>query len=111
MIERELEVSEAYSNDSGRGIARFDPDVLDELCLIPGDVVKIIGKRETVAKVWRLAGQDWNKGIIRMDGYLRRNAGVGIGDKVIVRKAEVKDAEEVVLSPHLGHTPSSVKMP
>jgi len=102
MIERELEVSEAYSNDSGRGIARFDPDVLDELCLIPGDVVKIIGKRETVAKVWRLAGQDWNKGIIRMDGYLRKNAGVGIGDKVIVRKAEAKDAEEVVLSPPPG---------
>ena len=102
MIERELEVSEAYSNDSGRGIARFDQDVLDELCLIPGDVVKIIGKRETVAKVWRLAGQDWNKGIIRMDGYLRRNAGVGIGDKVIVRKAEAKDAEEVVLSPPPG---------
>jgi transitional endoplasmic reticulum ATPase len=102
MIERELEVSEAYSNDSGRGIARFDPDVLDELCLIPGDVVKIIGKRETVAKVWRLAGQDWNKGIIRMDGYLRKNAGVGIGDKVIVRKAEIKDAEEVVLAPPPG---------
>ena len=102
MIERELEVSEAYSNDSGRGIARFDPDVLDELCLIPGDVVKIIGKRETVAKVWRLAGQDWNKGIIRMDGYLRKNAGMGIGDKVIVRKAEAKDAEEVVLSPPPG---------
>ena len=102
MIEKELEVSEAYSNDSGRGIARFDPDVLDELCLIPGNVVKIIGKRETVAKVWRLAGQDWNKGIIRMDGYLRKNAGVGIGDKVIVRKAEVKDAEEVVLSPPPG---------
>ncbi|VUT25731.1 MAG: VCP-like ATPase [Candidatus Methanolliviera sp. GoM_asphalt] len=98
MIEKELEVSEAYSNDSGRGIARFDPDVLDELCLIPGNVVKIIGKRETVAKVWRLAGQDWNKGIIRMDGYLRKNARVGIGDKVIVRKADVKDAEEVVLS-------------
>ncbi|VUT24928.1 MAG: VCP-like ATPase [Candidatus Methanolliviera sp. GoM_oil] len=33
---------------------------------------------------------------------LRKNAGVGIGDKVIVRKAEVKDAEEVVLSPPPG---------
>ncbi|MEO2151930.1 MAG: CDC48 family AAA ATPase, partial [Thermococcus sp.] len=37
--------------------------------------------------------------IIRMDGYIRRNAGVSIGDYVTVKRAEVQEAKKVVLAP------------
>ena len=37
MNEVQLEVAKAYPNDSGRGIARLDPDTLLHLKLSPGD--------------------------------------------------------------------------
>jgi len=98
MNEKELIVSKAYTNDVGKGIARLDPQTLEELHLFPGDVIEIVGKKRTVAKVWRLAGQDWGKGIIRMDEYIQQNADVSIGDKVTIRKIDAKNAEEVILS-------------
>ncbi|MEM4206982.1 MAG: CDC48 family AAA ATPase, partial [Nitrososphaerota archaeon] len=39
------------------------------------------------------------KDIIRIDGYIRSNAGVSLNDYVIVRKANVKEAQMVVLAP------------
>ncbi|BDC36258.1 MAG: AAA family ATPase [Candidatus Methanoliparum thermophilum] len=98
MNEKELIVSKAYTNDIGKGIARLDPQTLDELHLFPGDVIEIIGRKRTVAKVWRLAGQDWGKGIIRIDEYIQKNADVSIEDRVTIRKIDAKNAEEVVLS-------------
>jgi len=38
MNEVQLEVAKAYPNDSGRGIARLDPDTLLHLKLSPGDI-------------------------------------------------------------------------
>jgi transitional endoplasmic reticulum ATPase len=34
-----------------------------------------------------------------MDGYLRQNAKVALGDKIFVKKAQVKEAKKVVLAP------------
>jgi len=39
--------------DSGRGIARINPDAMLILQISPGDIIEIEGKRRTVAKVWR----------------------------------------------------------
>ena len=44
-------------------------------------------------------------GFIRIDGYTRQNLGVGIGDKVFVTKAEVKDAERIIIAPPAGQKP------
>src|SRR5437879_13675867 len=49
--------------------------------------------------------EDEGKGIIRIDGLVRRNVGVSLGDKVEVRKAEVLPAERITIAPIIseGH--------
>jgi transitional endoplasmic reticulum ATPase len=94
-----LRVAEARSRDVGRGIARLDPEAMEKLGLTPGDVVEISGKRRTVAICWPGYGEDAGKGIIRIDGYTRNNAGVSIDEKVTVRKVEAKKATKITLAP------------
>ena len=99
MNEVQLEVAKAYPNDSGRGIARLDPDTLLHLKLSPGDIIEIEGAETTAAKVWRADRQDWNTDTVRVDGFTRQNADVGIGERVTIRKAEAEKAETLVLAP------------
>ena len=94
-----LRVSEAKPRDAGKKRVRIDPDVMKELGVEAGDVVEIEGKRKTAAIVWPSLPEDLGLDIIRMDGTLRRNADVNIGDKVIVRKANPKPATKVRLAP------------
>ncbi|MDF2957922.1 MAG: AAA+-type ATPase [Candidatus Alkanophagales archaeon MCA70_species_1] len=94
-----LRVAEAYHRDAGRGIARIDPEVMEELGLISGDVIEIEGRSKATAIVWPGYPDDRGKGIIRIDGSIRSNAGVGIDDRVKVRKTMVRDAKKVVLEP------------
>jgi transitional endoplasmic reticulum ATPase len=98
-MEVTLKVNQAYPSDSGRGIARLDPDTMLKLQISPGDIVEIEGKRKTVAKVWRAPKRDWGKGIVRIDRFIRENAGVGVGDVVKVRKVEYQPARTVILAP------------
>jgi transitional endoplasmic reticulum ATPase len=99
MNEVQLEVAKAYPNDSGRGIARLDPDTLLHLKLSPGDIIEIEGADTTAAKVWRADRQDWNTDTVRIDGFTRQNADVGIGERVTIRKAEATKADKLVLAP------------
>ena len=99
MNEVQLEVAKAYPNDSGRGIARLDPDTLLHLKLSPGDIIEIDGGEQTAAKVWRADRQDWNSDTVRIDGFTRQNADVGIGERVTIRKASTEPAERLVLAP------------
>jgi transitional endoplasmic reticulum ATPase len=99
MNEVQLEVAKAYPNDSGRGIARLDPDTLLHLKLSPGDIIEIEGGDTTAAKVWRADRQDWNTDTVRIDGFTRQNADVGIGERVEIRKAEERKADTLVLAP------------
>ncbi|TMH96508.1 CDC48 family AAA ATPase [Candidatus Bathyarchaeota archaeon] len=94
-----LRVADAYQRDVGRGIARVDPKVVDELGLTSGDVIQIIGKKKTTALSWPGYESDFGKGTIRIDGYLRNNAGVSIDDKVTIRKIEAKIAQRLILAP------------
>ena len=99
MNEVQLEVAKAYPNDSGRGIARLDPDTLLHLKLSPGDIIEIEGAETTAAKVWRADRQDWNTDTVRVDGFTRQNADVSIGERVTIRKAETTKANTLVLAP------------
>jgi len=94
-----LKVSEALQNDIGRGIARIDSKTRSALNVSTGDIVLLIGKKQTPAIVWPAHPEDEGLGIIRMDGILRQNANVSLGDRITVVKAEVKDAIKVVLAP------------
>jgi transitional endoplasmic reticulum ATPase len=112
--ELQLKVAKAYPNDSARGIARLDPSALLTLRLSPGDIIEIEGKKITAAKVWRADRQDWIQDYIRIDGFIRQNAGVGISDRVKVRKAKYSDATRIVLAPpagsHMQFGPDAVDM-
>uniref|UniRef100_A0A7J2THF7 AAA family ATPase n=1 Tax=Archaeoglobus fulgidus TaxID=2234 RepID=A0A7J2THF7_ARCFL len=94
-----LRVAEAFYRDVGRGIARIDPEVMEKLGLQSGDIIEIIGKESVPAIVWPSYPEDRGKGLIRMDGNLRSNAGVGIDDKVRIRKVDAKPAERITLAP------------
>ncbi|MDE1848294.1 MAG: AAA family ATPase, partial [Candidatus Micrarchaeota archaeon] len=102
----ELTVADALVTDSGRGMARIDSKSRKALDVVSGDIIEIKGKnKSTAAMVWQAHPSDEGLGFIRIDGYLRQNAGVGIGDKITIRKAEVKDAEKVVIAPPAGQRP------
>ncbi len=96
-MNKQLTVAKAYPNDIGRGIARIDPHILMVLHLMQGDIIEIAGLKSTVAKVRRAVRKDLKENIIRIDGFIRQNAGVSVGDDVQVKKASVKPAEKVVL--------------
>lgn len=102
MEELQIKVEKAHPIDFGRGIIRLDPSTLLSLQLSPGDIVEIEGKKSTAAKVWRADRQDWGQGIGRIDGFTRQNAGVGIGERAVIKRAEVTPAEKVVLAPPEG---------
>ncbi len=99
MKELELKVAEAKANDVGRGIARIDPLVMEKLGISTGDVILIIGKKKTAAVCWPGYPEDEGFGIIRIDGFTRRNAGVSLDDKVKIQKVEAKVAKKVKLAP------------
>ncbi len=94
-----LRVAEARQRDIGRKIARVDSYAMRELELNPGDLIEIIGKRSTVAIVWPPYRDDDGQGIIRIDGEIRRNAGVTVGEYVRVSKTVAKPATKIVLAP------------
>ncbi len=93
-----LRVAEAHGRDVGRGIARIDPKVMEEMNLTPGDVIEISGKRRTVAICWPGYEDDYGRGLIRIDGYIRNNAGVSIDEKVTLRKIEARKAQRITLA-------------
>ncbi len=94
-----LTVAEAIQMDVGRGVVRMSSEYLSRLGISSGDIVVIKGVSECPAIVWRARAEDEGLDIIRMDGLVRYNAGVSLGDKVVVRKAEVKEAKKIILSP------------
>ncbi|KSW11519.1 AAA family ATPase [Pyrodictium occultum] len=94
-----LRVVEAKQRDVGKGKVRIDIDILRMIGVEPGDIIEIEGRKRTAAIAWPGYPEDRGQDIIRMDGLLRKNAGVSIGDKVIVRKADVQPASLVKLAP------------
>ena len=98
MKEVKLLVSEASQRDVGRKIVRIPLKIMVELKVSTGDIVEIIGKHSTCAIVWPLSS-DAGEDIIKMDGLLRRSAGVSLNDYVYVKKAKVRDASLIIISP------------
>jgi len=97
--EMDLKVAEALAqSDVGRAIARIDPACMQKLDILDGDIIEIEGKKVTAATVVS-SQSDIGLGIIRIDGYLRKNAGTSIGEEVKVKRADVKEAQKVVLAP------------
>jgi len=97
--ELKLKVIEALQDDVNKSIVRVDSSFMQEIGVRPGDVVKVIGERETVAIVDRAYPGDIGLKIARIDGITRRNAKTGIGEVVTVLKADIKEAKKVIIAP------------
>mgnify|MGYP003986230779 FL=1 len=93
----QLRVAKAIPSDVGHGRARVPFD--NDLNLKPGDIIEITGEQKTAAIVWRCRPEDANLGVIRVDGIIRKNAGVSLGDKVTIRKVETQPCQKLILSP------------
>ena len=96
---KKLEVAEVEPDDAGKKKALIDPDLMRSEEIEKGDIVTIEGKYRTVAIAEPAYQHDRKTRIIRIDGNTRRNVGAGIGDKVKLEKAEVREAEKVTLTP------------
>ncbi len=99
-----LKVAEALGKDVGRVMARLDPQDMTRIGAEVGDIIQIVGKRPTVAKVMPAYTQDRGKGTIQIDGITRENAQAGLGEKVEVQRIHCESADTLVLAPV---TPSS----
>ena len=97
-----LRVSKAIPSDVGHGRARISGE--NDLGLKPGDIVEIKGeKRSTAAIYWRSRPEDAKMEIIRVDGIIRKTAGVSLGDRVTVSKVEAKECTKLILSPVMAN--------
>ncbi|MCK5039045.1 MAG: ATPase, partial [Thermoplasmata archaeon] len=98
-----LKVEKAQSqSDVGLGKARIDTQTRMKLGVEVGDVIEIIGKSNTAAKVYRMLQEDEGKGQIRMCNLLRMSAGTSPGEKVEVRKADMQPAQKIALAPSIS---------
>jgi len=94
-----LKVMESLQEDAYKGIARMNTSTMKSLNVKPGDVILIKGGRETTAIVDRAYPADVGEAILRIDGIIRRNAKTGIGENIIVSKADVKEAKKITIAP------------
>ena len=94
-----LKVVESLQDDVYKGVARIDPQLMREMGLARGDIIFIKGGRETLAIVDRAYPADVGENIIRIDGLIRKNARVSVGEQVEVRKIAVRPAAKVTIAP------------
>ena len=94
-----LKVAEAISQkDVGQGVARLDPNVMDDLNIKERDLIEIVGEKRTAA-IALPSQTDIGLGVIRIDGLVRKNSGATIGGEVTIQKTKATEAKKVVLAP------------
>lgn len=91
-------VCEAPTRDVGRGLIRLDPEDMTRLGVEVGDVVSIIGRRTTVARVMPAHAGMRRQSLVQMDGLARVNAGASLDEQVTLHPATVAQARAVTLS-------------
>ncbi|MCH8054866.1 MAG: CDC48 family AAA ATPase [Deltaproteobacteria bacterium] len=94
-----IKVAGAQQQDVGKGILRIGLKQIRSLGLERGDVIEIKGKRVTAAIAVPAYSEDEGIDVVRMDGFIRGNAKVGIGEYVELKKTDWKEAKKVSLAP------------
>ena len=92
-----MRVAEGERIDVGNMRARLSSRDREKLGVQVGDLIEISGSKRTVARVWPSRVEE--EGVIRIDKYIRRNAGARIGDTVKVRKVETKGIRKLTIAP------------
>ena len=95
-----LRTAESRQRDVGRGRIRINDANMRKIDISPGDIVELYFKnKKTGATAWLAYKEDQNTDIVRIDGIIRRNLGVRLNETIVVRKANAKIAEKVILVP------------
>jgi transitional endoplasmic reticulum ATPase len=94
-----LQVAGTKPEDAGKGVARLSQKGAAALGIQEGDIVSVLGKRQTAAMALAPYPEDEGVELIRLDGLQRANADVQMGDFVEVQRAEVKPARRVTIAP------------
>jgi len=94
-----LRVYDAKAGDLTKGIARISENTMKILRTLDGDVIEIVGNKRTTARVYSSDFGNEDENIIKIDAYVRRNAGTRIGEIVTVSKTNTSKAETVVIIP------------
>src|SRR5438445_296794 len=97
--EVQVRVADAKQRDVGHGKVRIDNATMEKLGITAGDFIEVRGKRATVAIAWPAYAEDQAQEIARIDGLLRRNAGVALNEFITIKKAEVHDSQTIVFAP------------
>ncbi len=85
--------------DVGQGYVRLDNEEMEKLGLIIGDIAEIQGRKTTVAKVVPCYTPFKRQNLAQIEAVIRQNAGVGLDERVVIRKTAHKGAQTLVLSP------------
>ncbi len=95
-----LTVAEADSKDVERRVARIDPIAQENLGLTSGDAIEISSEtKKTTVLNWQGHPEDEGTGIIRINGFLRKQLSVGINDRVTIKKVQVQHAKSITIRP------------
>jgi transitional endoplasmic reticulum ATPase len=94
-----LKVAGLPQQDIGKSIVRLGLEQARALELERGDIIEIKGKRHTVGIALPAYEEDHGLDIVRMDGLLRTNAGVGMGEEVELSKAVWQEAKHIGVAP------------
>ena len=94
-----LRVADAMPDDVGQGHIRIDNNEMDKINVVIGDIVEIQGRKTTVAKVVPCFSHYQKLNLGQIDSIIRENAGVGIDERITVRKATREAARTLLLSP------------
>jgi transitional endoplasmic reticulum ATPase len=91
--EVQVKVLEAKPKDAGKGEAHLDHAIIEELSLKPGDFIFLKGKKHSVAQIQPGIYEDIGSGAIRIDGNIRRNIDIAVGENIKISKATLPAAE------------------
>ena len=94
-----VRIGEAKQRDIGKKRARLSQQIMNNLYVIPGDIVEIIGRKSSHAIVWTPYDDEKSNNIIRIDGQTRKNVGALLNDVVKIQKSTIKNAKSVILIP------------
>lgn len=93
-----LKVAECRIRDVGKKKAILDSVTMEKIGVKDGDIIELAGKKITAVSVFCSDDKSKKNNFIHIDGQTRQNAGVSLNDYVLVKKANPKSAEKLVLS-------------
>lgn len=94
-----LRIAEALLEDVDTGAVRVDACDMVRIGAMPGDVVELVGKRTTVARVLPTPLESSIPQSARLDGTMRENVRAGLDEQIAVRRVSASRAETVLLAP------------